>query len=149
MIEDYYITGLPINLNELGMIYQPTIKELLLLGITNKEVVQPFLLHKGIILGDDNEELNEVLKNFDLLFLSNENLIESLIFSLKILYKTDNIRLSESKLLEEKKIIINDNIFINRNNYDELTDIVLGMFVTERPKKMEEEKVNFPMLFTR
>ena len=91
MIENYYITGLPINLKELGVIYQPTIKELLLIEMTNKEVVQPFLLHKGIVLGDEDDELKRVLKNFDLFFLSERNLLDSLIISLKILYKTENI----------------------------------------------------------
>ena len=144
MIENYYITGLPINLKELGVIYQPTIKELLLIEMTNKEVVQPFLLHKGIVLGDEDDELRRVLKNFDLFFLSERNLLDSLIISLKILYKTENVLLCDNNVLEQQSIIVDDNIIINRDNYDKLADVVLGMFVAERPKKQEEEKVNLP-----
>ena len=129
MIENYYITGLPINLKELGVIYQPTIKELLLIEMTNKEVVQPFLLHKGIVLGDEDDELRRVLKNFDLFFLSERNLLDSLIISLKILYKTENVLLCDNNVFEQQSIIVDDNIIINRDNYDKLADVVLGMFV--------------------
>ncbi|HDF2658360.1 TPA: hypothetical protein PC517_002938, partial [Clostridioides difficile] len=45
MLENYYITGLPIKLSEtLGTVYQPTIEELIKLDIANLEIVNPFLI---------------------------------------------------------------------------------------------------------
>lgn len=144
MIENYFITGLPINLGDMGIIYQPTIEELLTIGFTNKEIVQPFLLNIGLLVEDENSEILKVLKDFDMFFLASNGMLEVLIKSLAILYKTNNIKVSEDKRLEDKKIIIEDKFFIDRNNYDKLSEIILQMFFVERPKKQEEEKVYLP-----
>lgn len=142
MIENYLITGLPIRTEKFGIIYQPTIKELLLLGYTNKEIVQPFLLDLDLVVQD--EGIKKILKNFDLFFLSNNGLVDNLLEKLKILYKTENVKISSEKLIERKSIIVDDNIVINRDNYDVLVGIILGMFGAEKSKRVEEEKVNLP-----
>lgn len=144
MIENYLITGLPINLGKMGVLYQPTIEDMLMKGITNKEIIQPFLVHIGLLIKDENSELFGILKNFDLFFLEKNNLLTSLKSSLSVLYRTDNIRTSDDKLLENKKIIIDDSFIIDRDNYDDLTDVVFKMFFAQRPTKSEEEKVNLP-----
>lgn len=144
MIENYYITGLPIRTKELGIIHQPTIEEILSAGLTEKQIVQPFLLHLDLIIKEQDEELKKVLMNFDLFFITQSELIGSLMKSLVFLYRTENVVLSNDKTLEDKKIIVDDNIIINRYNFDSLADIVLGMFCTQRPSVEEEEKVNLP-----
>lgn len=144
MIEDYLMTGLPINLGSMGIIYQPTIEEILIKGVTSKEILQPFLLHLGLVMDDEESESCKMLKNFDLFFIGHNGLLGHLVKSLSILFKTTDIVISKDKVLEDKKIIIDNKWIINRNNYDELNDVVLQMFCAERPKKDEEEKVNLP-----
>ena len=145
-LEHYFLTGIPIQAKELGVIYQPTIMDLLSKGISIEEFVHPFLIRLETI---DLDKLNlgsfiDHIKDFDLLFLKidGENflfrddeggLLFKLVKYLKLLYNTDNVVLS----YEEQTIYIDDSFEINRNNFTNLADIVLEMFQTPKPVKQD------------
>lgn len=140
MLTSYLITGLPIPFEnkELGRIYQPTVKEIVSNDLTPTKIVQPFLISLDLL--EVAEDVKFELKNFDLYFLPNmmigeRHALEVLAVILQLLYKTDKVSL----LLQEQKILIDDTIAIHRENFDELTDMVLEMFMQERPKEREKE----------
>ncbi|MCC0642634.1 hypothetical protein IC212_21235, partial [Clostridioides sp. ES-S-0049-03] len=66
MLENYYITGLPIVLNNMmGTIYQPTIEELVKLDMVNLEMVNPFLILEKSYSQLCNEESFELKCKYD------------------------------------------------------------------------------------
>lgn len=137
MLENYFITGLPINLKnkKLGIIHQPTIKDLLNINYTNVEFIRPFLVHLDAI--DFKEDFDKSqFKNFDLFFLGQVELLQTLIMSLKLLYKVDS---NEIDLIGQK-IVIKKDIIIDRDNFDILSDVILEMFMTKRPNYKKEDK---------
>ena len=104
MLENYYITGLPIKLSEiLGTVYQPTIEELIKLDMANLEMVNPFLVLEKSYSQLCNEESFELKCKYDtipildLMMLTSrkdssekvELLSDKIKKSLSILYKTD------------------------------------------------------------
>lgn len=66
MLENYYITGLPIKLSEtLGTVYQPTIEELIKFDMANLEIVNPFLVLEKSYSQLCNEESFELKCKYD------------------------------------------------------------------------------------
>lgn len=135
MLENYYISGLPIKLDgTLGTIYQPTIKTLIENDYTELEFLQPFLIHTGLY--EVLEENNGEIKNFDLFYFENLELFISLVKGLKLFYRASD----EDITLEGKEIIIKKDIRINRDNFDYLAEVILEMFMTKRPEKEDKSR---------
>ena len=144
-LETYYISGIPIPLDDIGFINQPKIKDYISKGISIEEFIQPFLVRLDNTTGfDDNKNLMELKKyllDFDLLFLKNGDeflfkdksgtLLDKLLVSLELLYNTKDVVLN----YEEQCIIIKGKHRINRLNYTKLADIVLEMCQTKKPEK--------------
>ena len=145
-LEHYLILGLPIKLDKgLGVINQPTIKELISNGFNVDSFLQPFLLRVDLIQDMKGlEDFKQSINDFDLLFLQDEKgnfifkdgdigLLLKLINCLHLIYKTEDVSL----IYEKQTILIDNSIAINRNNYTYLADIILEIFDTEKPKPVD------------
>lgn len=136
-LETYYLSGLPIKLeNKLGKIYQPTIKYLIENDIDSVDFIKPFYICRIDLIENADKEL----KDFDIFFSQQKELLNELIKRLKILYRTEDIEVKESI----RAIIVDDRFLINRDNYTYLADIVLEMMYAtrEKPKKKEVKYTN-------
>ncbi len=118
--------GLPITIDGFGTIYQPKMEDFLLTNFDFAKFARAFKINADLL-----PQSNSEIKNFDIFLFqltsnSEENLlIEELMESLKILYKTDDVKIYiKGNEMDSIGISINDEIFINRNNYDELSNIV-------------------------
>lgn len=133
-LETYYLMGLPIPLQyKLGTIYPPTIKYMLENNVSYDDFLKPFLIRVDIL-----EKPNDSIKDLDLLFSKvgdTNSLINLLVDSLKIIYKTENIRIHEEICI----ITIDDKFMIHRDNYTYLADIVLEMMYVTRVKPSKKE----------
>ena len=93
--EYYYMTGLPVKLSHnLGEIHQPRLFDFMENDITIEEFAQPFCARVDVVDFGESEKMNEILKtlkDFDLFFVDKGVMIDKLIKSLSILYKTDDI----------------------------------------------------------
>lgn len=142
-LTDVLVLGMPISCGELGIIYQPTIEELVGYG-DYISIFYPFMVSKKLFAEEISTSVE--LEDYDLLFLinpdgslmlngnKNNSLLEDLVTSLKFLYRTDKVKL----VFEEQRIEIDETINITRNNYKMLCDIVLQMSQKERLEKEEE-----------
>lgn len=81
------------------------------------------------------------MKNFDLYFLVQDSVgksgltyLDLLIKGLSIFFKTDNIKVSQ----EMVAILMNDEVVINRDNFDDLADYVLKAYSKEQITPEEE-----------
>ena len=63
-------------------------------------------------------------------------MLNKLIASLSMLYKTDDIRLDTYG----QRIIISSSIIVDRDNFTYLADVVLNMLCMEKPKKQENKR---------
>lgn len=138
--EYYYMTGLPVKLNHnLGEIHQPKLFDFMKNDITVEEFAQPFCARIDVVdfgEGEEVETLLKMLKDFDIFFVGKSAMVDKLIKSLSILYKTDKIHLD----LENQCILIDGSIIINRDNFTYLADVVLNMLCMEKPKKQENKR---------
>ncbi|MCC0707290.1 hypothetical protein [Clostridioides sp. ES-S-0190-01] len=158
MLENYYITGLPIKLGEtLGTIYQPTIEELINSDMANLELVNPFLILEKSYSQLCNEESFELKCKYDtipildlMILTSRKNssekvelLSDKIKKSLSILYKTDiknieymnNIKIGILIKSEDKK----KNAFISREDFGLVSDLILEMFCIDK-KNLENDE---------
>ncbi|HBF3756573.1 hypothetical protein LW316_10620 [Clostridioides difficile] len=159
MLENYYITGLPIVLNNMmGTIYQPTIEELVKLDMVNLEIVNPFLILEKSYSQLCNEESFELKCKYDtipildLMMLTSrkdssekiELLSDKIKKSLSILYKTDirnieymnNIKIGILIKFDDKK----KNAFISREDFGLVSDLILEMFCIDKKKIFKDEE---------
>ncbi|HGM1374800.1 TPA: hypothetical protein ACKONX_002765 [Clostridioides difficile] len=159
MLENYYITGLPIKLSEtLGTVYQPTIEELIKLDIANLEIVNPFLiLEKNYSQLCNNEFFNlkykyDAIPILDLNILESdkdsskktESLSDKIKKSLSILYKTDirnieymnNIKIGILIKFDDKK----KNAFISREDFGLISDLILEMFCIDKKNLFKDDE---------
>ncbi|VIF92040.1 Uncharacterised protein [Clostridioides difficile] len=159
MLENYYIAGLPIKLNEiLGTIYQPTIEELIKLDMANLEIVNPFLVLEKSYSQLCNEESFELKCKYDtipildLMMLTSrkdssekvELLSDKIKKSLSILYKTDienieymnNIKMGILIKFDDKK----KNAFISREDFGLVSDLILEMFCIDKKNLFKDEE---------
>ncbi|NJJ37449.1 hypothetical protein GSQ51_19495 [Clostridioides difficile] len=158
MLENYYISGLPIKLGEtLGTIYQPTIEELIKSDMANLEMVNPFLILEKSYSQLCNEEAFELKCKYDtipildLMMLTSrkdssekvELLSDKIKKSLSILYKTDiknieymnNIKIGILIKLEDRK----KNAFISREDFGLVSDLILEMFCIDKKSFQHDE----------
>ncbi|MCC0669227.1 MULTISPECIES: hypothetical protein [unclassified Clostridioides] len=158
MLENYYITGLPIVLNNMmGTIYQPTIGELVKLDMVNLEIVNPFLILEKSYSQLCNEESFELKCKYDtipildLMMLTSrkdssekvELLSDKIKKSLSILYKTDiknieymnNIKIGILIKSDDKK----KNAFISREDFGLVSDLILEMFCIDKNSLKDDE----------
>ena len=139
--------GLPINIPNMGTIYQPKLRDFVNNDFNYAKFKGVFSIKKDMFLEDTNEDYDKI-KDFDLIIYM--NLIEDLIKSLKLLYKTDEIKIGELKSndLSSIKILIkaNEEIYcLDRENYTEFANRVLillysGNNIAEEEVKEEEAK---------
>ena len=138
--EYYYMTGFPVKLNHnLGEIHQPRLFDFMEMDITIEEFAQPFCARVDVVDFGDSERMNEILKtlkDFDLFFVDKGVMIDKLIKSLSMLYKTDDIQLDTYN----QRIIISKVIIVDRDNFTYLADVVLNMLCMEKPKKQENKR---------
>lgn len=125
--EYYYLSGKNILLNDygLGCIKQPTLNDFIESNIDINIFIQPFLLNKSIML-NKNKEVDKVLedvKELSFLFLyeqlTKNPIVSTLIKSLSLIYKTDNIKIDNETVgiivesgIDNKSYTINDDNFI-------------------------------------
>lgn len=115
--------GLPITLeNYLGIIYQPTLKEIIDKGISIEDIYFPFTLDKELCVGE-----NGIFETLLLLHITRQDtqIIEKLKRSLRILYKTDDVELN----LNTQTIVIDKKYTLNASNYDYLCKVVADIFM--------------------
>ncbi|MBY1968868.1 hypothetical protein KWW45_11750 [Clostridioides difficile] len=158
MLENYYVTGLPIKLSEtLGTVYQPTIRELIELNMANLEIVNPFLILEKSYSQLCNEESFELKCKYDtipildLMILTSkkdssekvELLSDKIKKSLSILYKTNiknieymnNIKTGILIKFDDKK----KNAFISREDFGLVSDLILEMFCIDKKNLKDDE----------
>lgn len=138
--EYYYMTGLPVKLNHnLGEIHQPRLFDFMEKDITIEEFAQPFCARVDVVdfgEGEKIKELLKTLKDFDLFFVDKGVMVDKLITSLSMLYKTDDIQLDT----DGQRIFVSKSILIDRDNFTYLADVVLNMLCMEKPKKQENKR---------
>ncbi|HBF7477393.1 TPA: hypothetical protein ACKE3B_002174 [Clostridioides difficile] len=158
MLENYYVTGLPIKLSEtLGTVYQPTIRELIELNMANLEIVNPFLILEKSYSQLCNEESFELKCKYDtipildLMILTSkkdssekvELLSDKIKKSLSILYKTNiknieymnNIKTGILIKFDDKK----KNAFISREDFELVLDLILEMFCIDKKNLFKDD----------
>ncbi|MCC0645467.1 hypothetical protein KGF41_14475 [Clostridioides sp. ZZV14-6150] len=159
MLENYYITGLPIKLGDtLGTIYQPTVEELIKLDMANLEIVNPFIILEKTYSKLCNEESFDLKCKYDaipildLMMLTSKkdslepiNLIsEQIKKSLSILYKADiknieymnDIKIGILIKFDDKK----DNAFISREDFGLVSDLILEMFCIDKKSILKDDE---------
>jgi hypothetical protein len=122
------ISGNPIPIENIGTLYQPKIKDIDDMGFEQyNKLLIPFLIPINELI---QEEFIDTVKYFDMFFIKLQDgtfflkegemiYLDLLINSLKFYFK-EEIKLD----LLEPKILIGKNGFIDRNNFDELMDII-------------------------
>jgi len=134
-------SGKPIEINGVGLLHQPLIMEIEELGFDNYgQLIQPFLIPFEEFTP---ERLIGKIKSFDLFFLwmnqedeltqksgieSFNNLINACAFFFR-----EEIQYN----LDEQAILVGDNGIINRDNFDEIKNIILTINlidISNRPK---------------
>ena len=128
-----------INIPNFGTVYPPKLRDFL--EFDYGKFKSSFSVRKELFIDNTNGDYDKI-KDFDVLIFS--NMIESLIQSLKLLYKTDNVKLETPKKDDIDSIQIsiksNDNIYyINRNNYTEFADMIL--IILHEGNNIADEKV--------
>ena len=124
--KDRLLFGMPIDLKEFGIIHQPKLYDFLDFDYGQFKTV--FSIRKETLLFlDEQQEGYDLLKDFD--FIMMLNLSETFCKALKLLYKTNDIKLDyKYGDIESTKIIINANdntYYIDRNNYTKFADLIL------------------------
>jgi hypothetical protein len=119
-------------------IYQPTIREILKYGINEyNELLIPYSVTLDM-LGIDEEQIQN-LKVFDIISYEKQ-LFKYLLLSLQVFCKTSNIEpIYYGEILGGIKI---NNNLLNRDDFDEFSDIILKIHAREKAKqdKLPENK---------
>lgn len=131
----------PIYVDGVGVLHQPTIKEILQYKVDIEEIIHPFCVSLDYL--DVDEEVRQNIKTFDLFSIPSEEneplyLMGKLINALRFLTKTNNVDLN----LETFSIIMSPSGVVNRDNFDMLSNIVLKMLKTTRPKIKPTKKMS-------
>lgn len=106
-------------------VYQPTIREIHKHGMEEyNALLMPYAISLDVL--DIPEEDKNKIKTFDLI-ISDTQILVRLLMSLIILCKTEDV-----KALDDH-IEINGSV-LNRDNFDEFSDIVLKIHAKEKPK---------------
>jgi hypothetical protein len=114
----------PINFYGLT-VYQYSLKEISTIGFDYyNSLLLPYLLTWELLNIPEDKVID--LKYFDILMVE-QDLFDSLIKSLCLFCKTDNIK------IQDENIFINDFI-LNRDNFDEFGQVILDINSREKPK---------------
>lgn len=146
-LENYYISGLPIKCKDLGIIYQPTIREMFESGITQNELIMPFIALEKVFIESDFYSKFQVIKELytlsEMLDAAKVEVLSvyfSVIESLKILYKTNDINFVKMDDCDGILIRCKDyNCAVNVNNFDSLCNIIFEMFCINRNDLFKED----------
>lgn len=116
--------GLPFKSKEFGTIHQLKLRDFLEFDYINFKSI--FTLRKDLFFDEDSKDYDSI-KDLDILFLTGQ--INRFIEALKLLYKTEEIKLdTKHNDVDSIKIIIkqdNNEYIINRENYTEFANIIL------------------------
>jgi hypothetical protein len=134
--KDKLLFGLPIEIKNMGTIYQPRIKDFLDKDFNIQKFIRAFNIKANLFL-----ENAEGVKNFDIFIYqlslnlpTNELLVTELIESLKLLYRTDKVELIMKNEKNIESICISIEViekgkkktyYLNRDNYDDFANIIL------------------------
>ncbi len=131
-----------LNLGNLGVIYAPITEDVLQMEEKKFwEIVNPFGIDFDTFDIKKEEVEKEGLKRLDIFTsLQGNELCNSLINSLKYFYKTDNIALVNKAILIDCKDI-GKVIQINKDNFDELCEIILRLCNVEKVKEEKKREV--------
>ena len=138
--EYYYLFGLDIPLEQYGL---GRIKQLKIIDYLSKDVdidnfYMPFVMNEIMIGQLEDSKLGYELKDtlgsltFLLTNCMNANKLEfinMLLSNLKVLYRTDNVKLSNNLT-----ILIEDTIELSNDNFDMLCSVVLDLFKIDKSK---------------
>lgn len=106
-------------------IYQPTLREIFKYGINEyNTLLLPYVVTTDVLEMSEEEKSN--IKTFDLI-INNDQFLMYLYLSLQLFCRTDNIQIFEDR------IEINGNV-LNRDNFDEFSEIILKINAKEKPK---------------
>jgi hypothetical protein len=145
--EEKLLFGLPIE-TEFGILHQPKMKDFFYANLDYSRFMRAFSIKVDLLFDDPKD-----MKDFDIFLFQmtnskeSESLIVDLIDSLKLLYKTNKVELKTiGEGLSNIGIFIDDKIFINRDNYSQLSSIVQiilgdGNNVLEEEKKRELDEL--------
>lgn len=117
--------GLSINLDHyLGTIYQPTLNDVIKNDVKVEDIWYPFAVDKKACLDGLT-----IFDTFILLHITEEDnkIMDNLINSLKILYKTDDVELN----LNTQTIVIDKKYTLNKDNYDYLCKNIAEIFMLD------------------
>ena len=148
--EEKLLFGLPIEIPNMGTIYQPTMRDFIDKNFDIQKFIRAFSIKAELIFEDATD-----LKNFDVFLYQlsmkipeKELLMTDLIESLKLLYKTDEVKLIMLKPNDINAICIsievienneNKTYYINRDNYDDFANIIL--ITLDINKNIVDEKI--------
>lgn len=146
------IFGLPIEIPNMGIVYPPKLRDFFDRNFEYGKFKRVFSIRKELFLDNTSEDFDKI-KDFDLLFYL--NMIEDLIESLKMLYKTEDVKFETPKHndIDSVKISIkvnNDIYYINRDNYTNFADIILillheGNNIADEKVKKELNEIELKM----
>lgn len=136
--------GRPVLIKGLGLIYQLNVDMLLTTGIEIDNLLMPFCVSTEVL--ELTAEQKADFKNFDLLFLQHfqkepneqKSLLEMLESNLKILMKTNHVHIN----FDEMCININESGRLDRNNFDDLVEVVFEIFHSRKPKPDKKKKLS-------
>lgn len=146
-LENYYISGLPIRVEGLGIIYQPKLKEMFEMEMTHNKIVMPFIALEKVFIESDFYSKFQVLKELhtlsELLRQVDNNTLDiyrNIIESLKLLYRTDDINYVQIESEEGILIKCKDyKCIININNFDILCNIIFEVFCIDKKNLFKED----------
>ena len=106
------------------------------------ELLSLLLINKNRIIHlFDNDEFKNKLRNFDL-FLMDDGLVEKLVEFFKVFLKKDDVKFFKDIM----NIVVTDEdrneIVINRDNYDDLVNVLRLMYWVQEEKKEEYKPAN-------
>lgn len=133
-----------LDLGELGVIHAPIVEDILQMG---EEKFWNLLNPLGIDFDTFNvskeEAQKEGIKRFDIFILpNNRELCNLLVNSLRYFYKTDKVILVDDIItINYKGNDLDKLIYINRDNFDELCEIILKLCNVEKAKEEKKREV--------
>ncbi len=136
--------GLPIELKDFGIIYPPKIS-LFLNELEYGRFKRAFSVRKELYIDEDSEDYDK-LSDLELVIWF--DMLDDLITSLKILYKSDDIKVEKTE--SSVRISINGKHHIDRENYTKFADLILitlheGNNIAEEEVKKELTEIELKM----
>lgn len=126
--------------SDFGKIHIPKIKDILDMGeLEYNEILLPFCTHLDMF--NIKDEYKDSTKLLDLFFIIESSVVDSgktylqlIEDGLKLFFKTDLVQVSS----EFMSILLNENIVINRDNFEDLADLIRLVSIKDKIQKEEE-----------